>query len=196
VVRANENGWINPHLIEDWIENCWKKWLWPQRNEDNLLILDSCKTHLSQEVKLKCSHYFQTSFIPKGMGGYLNPLELSVIKTFKAKLMKQWEQESLDRACGEATDQQDQRFSKGVESYVKICRWVLESWKQINPQVIMNGFAKAGIESFSSEEVVEAVINDDSVNISSNTTARQDSSNLAGYVGDENLVGDDFNGWT
>jgi len=193
LARANNVGWIEPNLIDDWIENSWKKWLWPlQHSDENLLILDSCETHLSSEIKLRCSKYFQLYYIPEGMGEYLNPLEISVIKSFKQNLIKQWEQELLNRAYGASNDEDgDQRLTIQMRNYMTICRWVLGAWKDINPQVIMNGFAKSGIESFSPEDVVEAILNDRTNHVEADAHCIDATTVHTG----EDYVGDKFNGW-
>lgn len=67
--------------------------------------------------------------------------------------------------------------------------------KDVNPQSIMNGFAKAGIESFSPEEVVEAILSESGDNCEPETSTQSNNNQVSIFPEDENFVGDEFDGW-
>jgi hypothetical protein len=60
-----------------------------ERAEKTLLVMDSCRTHLTLDVKdILHSHIFDVAVIPGGCTKYLQPLDLTVNRSFKANLRK------------------------------------------------------------------------------------------------------------
>ena len=63
----------------------------PLNDSKNLLILDSFRGHLTDGVKQACS-YMNTlrAVIPGGLTSHLQPLDLTVNRSFKAHLRKEY----------------------------------------------------------------------------------------------------------
>jgi hypothetical protein len=60
-----------------------------QKQESKLLIMDSFSGHLTDEVKSALNaHNFDVAIVPGGCTKYLQPLDLTVNRSFKAKLKK------------------------------------------------------------------------------------------------------------
>ena len=86
VIKVNEKGWCNEHEMHYWINNVWNK-----RSElvkpQSLLVLDSFRGHLVDSVKyLFKEDNTHLAVIPGGLTSRLQPLDVSVNKSFKSKV--------------------------------------------------------------------------------------------------------------
>jgi hypothetical protein len=86
-VRAQEKGWITEDLVRDWVKVMWQRRPGALLNIPSLLVLDSFKGHLTEEVKkvIRAGNSDMV-VIPGGMTSLLQPLDVSVNKPFKDRL--------------------------------------------------------------------------------------------------------------
>lgn len=80
------------------------------------------------------------SIIPGGLTKILQPLDISVNRSFKVKLRKIWESWMSD---GEHSFTKTGRMRRA--SYAEVCDWVAEAWNDVKSETIRNGFGKANI---------------------------------------------------
>jgi hypothetical protein len=80
IIRANQKGWMNENEMLYWIENIWTK---RERisNPQSLLVLDSFSAHIVGEKNTNIA------VIPGGLTSRLQPLDVSVNKSFKTKVI-------------------------------------------------------------------------------------------------------------
>ena len=78
--------------------------------------------------------------IPGGLTKILQPLDISVNRSFKAKLRKSWEEWMISGNHTFTKTGKQRRVD-----YVTIIEWILEAWNTIPTSTIINGFIKAGI---------------------------------------------------
>ena len=106
----------------------------------SLLIYDAAKSHLTDEVKREVKKYSKLAVIPGGLTKLLQPLDLSVNKSFKDKMKmksKNWMRE------GKHEFTKSNKMKRA--SYSEVCNWIVECWNKISEYVIKNGFKKAKI---------------------------------------------------
>ncbi len=83
-----ENNTVNSSIMVDWIDN----WLapmysWRAKGERVMLIMDSFRGHKTTEVKEACKrHDIDICMIPGGCTKYLQPLDLTVNRSYKCRL--------------------------------------------------------------------------------------------------------------
>jgi len=75
IVKASEKGWMNQEIMQIWLKNVFFK-------PKSLLIYDSATPHLTPEVKKLVNSYSQLAVIPGGLTKKLQPLDISVNKSF------------------------------------------------------------------------------------------------------------------
>jgi hypothetical protein len=51
VISANEKGWMNSKVMKFWLENEWRKIKMVLFNPKSLLMLDSCRAHITPEIE-------------------------------------------------------------------------------------------------------------------------------------------------
>ena len=86
IIRANQTGWMKENEMLNWIENVWAK---RERfsNPQSLLVLDSFSAHIVDSVKRRFGEKnTNIAVIPGGLTSRLQPLDVSVNKSFKTKV--------------------------------------------------------------------------------------------------------------
>ena len=98
-----------------------------QDTERKLLNLDSCKVHEVGSVrKAALSHNFDLLIIPPGCTKYLQPLDLTVNRSFKAMSRKHWVEDQW-------TEYKDIEINK-------FCKQACKAWDAVKRSVMINGF--------------------------------------------------------
>ena len=102
-----------------------------------MLIMDSFRAHMTERVKRACAEKQITqAVIPGGMTGMLQPLDLTVNRSFKCKLKEFYHRNQGLYATGR------QRFSTkcafNLHLLTLACKY---AWAQVSGDTIRNGFA-------------------------------------------------------
>lgn len=85
-IRANEKGWMNEKEMLWWIETVWTSRN-PFGNSRSLLVLDSFRGHIVNSVKNRLvEKNTNIAVIPGGCTSKLQPLDVAINKSFKAKV--------------------------------------------------------------------------------------------------------------
>ncbi|CAJ0602651.1 unnamed protein product [Cylicocyclus nassatus] len=140
ILKANAHGWMNEELMHDWVEE-WMGSEHPAKSpEKALLILDAACCHITMEAKKAIQKRAKIAVMPGGLTKYLQPLDISVNNSFKAKLRNRWEEWMImDDAKHSYTKQGHMRHA----TYREVCLWVLQSIQEVTAQCIRNGFRRA-----------------------------------------------------
>ncbi len=86
IVRTNPTEWINENKMLYWIENVWVKYA-TLSNPQSLLVLNSFSAHIVDSVKCHFNEKnTNIAVVPGGLTSRLQPLDVSVNKSFKAKV--------------------------------------------------------------------------------------------------------------
>ncbi|KAE8751237.1 hypothetical protein FOCC_FOCC002065 [Frankliniella occidentalis] len=83
-VRAHESGSFNEDITKDWLKTVWARRPGALLNKQSMLVLDSFRGHLTDSVKFQIRELkTDLVIIPGEMTSLLQPLDVSVNKTFK-----------------------------------------------------------------------------------------------------------------
>jgi hypothetical protein len=103
-----------------------EKWLF--FNLKSLLMLDSCRAHITPEIKTNVNKYSKMAIIPGSLMKKLQPLDIMVNKPFKDQLRAKWENWMMG----------------GIHEHNKIGQMKRLSYKDIvaavNEKCVRNGF--------------------------------------------------------
>ncbi|CAI7878614.1 unnamed protein product [Closterium sp. NIES-54] len=120
VVRAQDKGWMDESLVQDWITQVMVPFLKPLREStgrrrEALVVLDSYRGHLTEAVG-QTMRMFRLSrvVIPGGCTPLVQPLDVSINRAFK---------------CG------------------LVLRWIDESWEAIPEELVKKAFVTCGIST-------------------------------------------------
>ena len=91
IVQANQRGWMTSDIFEIWFNNVWKNrkgtFFQKPNTIKNILICDSARSHITEDSKkILLKHLTKMVVIPGGMTSILQPLDISVNKSFKSKI--------------------------------------------------------------------------------------------------------------
>jgi len=154
IVRAQEKGWMNTEMMCQWWDQVWSRRKGSFFNPKSLLVLDSAPAHLTSEVKDKFKNT-TLAVIPGGLTKILQPLDISVNKSFKSKIRRHWEQWMVN---GYHEYTKSGRMKKA--SYEEVCKWIDSSWREITPECIKNGFIKSKVNYYDNNQELEEVETD------------------------------------
>jgi hypothetical protein len=88
IIRANQTGWMNENEMTYWIEKVWTKRAARFSNPRSLLVLDSFSAHIVDSVKNRfIEKNTNIAIISGGLTSRLQPLDVSVNKSFKSKVI-------------------------------------------------------------------------------------------------------------
>lgn len=143
LVRANVKGWMDENGILDWLQNVWDKRKGAVFKKPSMLVWDSFKAHLTEDVKKKCGQ-LRTSMavIPGGLTSLMQPLDVSLNKPFKDRLRAKWMQWMTE---------ENKPVTKGGNTkkvdIVTIAEWVKDAWSEIPSEKIIHSFKKCCISN-------------------------------------------------
>ncbi|CAI6009745.1 unnamed protein product [Closterium sp. NIES-65] len=92
VVRAQEKGWMDEALVQDWITQVMVPFLKPLRETtgrcwEGLVVLDSYRGHLTEAVGQTMQMFWLSrAVIPGGYTPLMQPLDVSVNRAFKSEV--------------------------------------------------------------------------------------------------------------
>ena len=76
-------------LVKDWVDKVWDRGPGALRRQKAMLVLDSFRGHLNEDVKKKLQRgRTDTVVIPGGVTSILQPLDISINKPFKESLRR------------------------------------------------------------------------------------------------------------
>ena len=198
IVRGNQKGWMNSEMMRDWLESVWKPKIALSKifNQKSIIILDSARAHLTEAVKTEINNYSIPAVIPGGLTKILQPIDLSVNKSFKDKLRMEWNKWMKNGQHEFTPSGRTKRASLS-----EVCKWVSRSWNAIEINCVKNGFKKSKIyEAISQEENITCDFEiGDNVNIVIDENESENNEiddlnaqmNDLSFIDDENF--DDFN---
>lgn len=128
---ATANGWMESAVFKNYFEKSFIKHL--SKDRPVLVIYDGHATHLSLEViKTAIENQIIILKLPPHTSHLLQPLDLSVFKSLKSR----WDAKLVEW----------QRKNVGVKIPKRIfSKLIGEIWTETKPEIIINGFVKAGI---------------------------------------------------
>ena len=94
IVTQNEKGWMNQDVMKLWLSRCYGRR--PDgffRQNPALLVMDSMRAHITPEIK-ESVHALNSipAIIPGGLTKLLQPMDISVNRSFKLVLRELWEE--------------------------------------------------------------------------------------------------------
>lgn len=148
VVAVNEKGWMNQEMMNLWLTKCYTKR--PDgffKTRKALLVMDSMRAHITPQFKdkIKACNSIPV-IIPGGLTKILQPLDISVNRSFKAVLRRLWEEWMVD---GEHSFTATGRMRHAT--YQQVLGWIDTAWASVTIETILSGFRKAGITGTDAE---------------------------------------------
>lgn len=143
IVRCQEKGWMDNALVLDWVKCVWERRPGALLKLKNMLVLDSFRGHMTDDVKKKLQEgKTEQVCIPGGMTSLLQPLDVCINRPFKAHL-KHFYLEWMATTVHETTP--TGRLKK--PTLTLICDWILAAWNLIPNDLVAKSFKKCCISN-------------------------------------------------
>ncbi|CAI7926935.1 unnamed protein product [Closterium sp. NIES-54] len=146
-VACHENGWMDSPGVVRWLEEGVKPFLKPRfgrHAKSSMLVLDSYRGHLTEEVKEKLREMnCVPAIIPSGCTAEVQPLDVCVNKSFKASVRQHYQR------WFEAEGQEQLTAAGNLKkpSPEVVLRWVSQAWKAVPADLIKHAFLTCGISN-------------------------------------------------
>jgi hypothetical protein len=129
-------AWIDTEEMKKYIDTVLVPFMIGRLGQNALLLLDNFSVHASDTIKEKLQGIgFDLLYIPKGMTGILQPLDIAVNKPFKDKLKTHYTEWLTARIL---TNPQAIRKTKPKRE--DISAWMAASWDTMAKGIIRNSF--------------------------------------------------------
>lgn len=144
VIHAQDSGWMDAAGIILWAKKVWGTRPGGLLRKRSLLVWDSFRAHLGDEVKrhLKTEHNTDMAVIPGGLTSIVQPLDVCLNKPFKDRMREKWAMWMID---GEKSFTPAGNVRAAPLDL--ITTWVLDSWNDLSDQIIQRSFKKCGISN-------------------------------------------------
>ncbi|KAF4794406.1 pogo transposable element with KRAB domain-like protein [Turdus rufiventris] len=159
IVEVNPKGRMDEEIMKNWLAE-----VYVQRPDGffhaspALLVYDSMRAHKTKSVKALVEKMnSELAVIPGDFTEEVQPLDISIIRSFKAKLQLTWENWMLE---GERSFTKTRRQRQA--SYATVCQWILDAWHKISARTVIQGFVKADIIPELTSDDIESTDTDDS----------------------------------
>ncbi|CAI7810822.1 unnamed protein product [Closterium sp. NIES-54] len=130
-----------------WLEECVKPFLKPRFGrcaKSSLLVLDSYRGHLTEGVKEKFRELnCVPAVIPSGCTAEVQPLDVSINKSFKASIRQQYQKWFQE----EGQEQLTAAGNLKKPPPAVVLRWVSRAWKAVPAELIKRAFLTCGISN-------------------------------------------------
>ncbi|CAI7891540.1 unnamed protein product [Closterium sp. NIES-53] len=147
VVRAQEKGWMDEGLVQDWITQVLVPFLKPireraGRRREALVVLDSYRSHLTEAIGQTMRMFRLTrAVIPGGCTPLLQPLDVSVNRAFKAGTRHCYGTWFEDIGINTRTRAGEMSPAETV------LKWIDKSWQEVPKELIRKSFVTCGIST-------------------------------------------------
>ena len=136
---TNERAWVDGKLICEWLNITFPRIV--RGKNRGLIIWDSCRAHISKEVKNHCrSLDVDMVVIPGGMTAYLQAGDLCYYKPFKDVLntyIEEWK--------AGTTVQYTPRGNPRPPDKATVNDWVRRSWRCVEEELVLRGLELCGL---------------------------------------------------
>ena len=152
---VQDNAWMDQHKMIDWVENVVKPWgLSTPEGIVPILLLDSYRCHLmTSVVDLNQQAGVEVEFIPGGLTGLCQPLDIGVNKPLKNRVYRKWEEYMLSVGLDQVKTKPPTRLT--------MVEWAVSSLNSISEQIIKNAWRLSNYDYFPNEPKENDTTNND-----------------------------------
>ncbi|CAI7807172.1 unnamed protein product [Closterium sp. NIES-54] len=147
MVGCQANEWMEATAVIQWLDEGVVPFPKPKfgvQSRSAMLVLDSYRGHLTKEVKARFAvHNIVPAVIPAGCTADVQPLEVSVNKSFKASVCQQYQ--SWFEADGMNILTPAGNIKKPPPTMV--LKWISRAWKAVPVDLIKKAFLTCGISN-------------------------------------------------
>ncbi|CAI7780189.1 unnamed protein product [Closterium sp. NIES-54] len=158
VVRAQNKGWMDESLVQDWITQVMVPFLKPLREStgrrrEAFVVLDSYRGHLTEAVGQTMQMFrLSRAVIPGGCTPLVQPLDVSINRAFKCGVRHRYsgwfEEDGINTTTKSGVLNHDICMCNLKKPPAElVLRWIDESWEAIPEELVKKAFVTCGIST-------------------------------------------------
>lgn len=134
IVTSSQTGWVKEETIHHWLDEVFSPHI--QEAQHFMLVVDRYRVHRTENFGVRVTEDGGLlNFIPAGCTSLVQPLDLTVMRSFKCHTRNAWKTWKKEN-----TDETGRCEPIGLRDVVGI---VSSAWDAVIPEVIENGFEAA-----------------------------------------------------
>ena len=139
-VSFHKKGWMDESGVKEWIRQCLPR---TRNHEQSLLVWDSFRAHLTDEVKAALKQRkIDVAVIPGGLTPVLQPLDKCLNKPFKDNIRKKYLAWMISGPFEYTPSGKKKAPTRNL-----VLRWVNEAWREIQAEMVVKSFKTCGISN-------------------------------------------------
>ena len=139
-VSFHKKGWMDESGVKEWIRQCLPR---TRNHEKSLLVWDSFRAHLTDEVKAALKQRkIDVAVIPGGLTPVLQPLDKCLNKPFKDSIRKKYLAWMISGPFEYTPSGKKKAPTRNL-----VLRWVNEAWQEIRAEMVVKSFKTCGISN-------------------------------------------------
>jgi hypothetical protein len=136
IYAVQPNAWIDTDEMLRYIDTILAPYAARQLGRRCLIMLDSFSVHLNDRIQQKLQDVgYDPLYIPKGLTGLLQPLDICVNKPFKDLLKDYYTQWLIS-----SIDFNDPQIRRPKLSRFLLAQWVQRGWGNVSSNIVKNAF--------------------------------------------------------
>jgi hypothetical protein len=141
IAAGQESAWATIPIVVKWINEVFKPWLIERKIQSSVILMDELPSHTNHDVKFELmKHNAKSVIIPGGDTSILQPLDVSVNRSFKAKMRKSYAEWSKEQSPPKTVSGKSYQID-----YNRLLEHVQTSWNSITADTIRNGWRQCGL---------------------------------------------------
>ena len=139
-VSFHKKGWMDESGVKEWIRQCLPR---TRNHEQSLLVWDSFRAHLTDDVKAALKQRkIDVAVIPGGLTPVLQPLDRCLNKPFKDSIRRKYLTWMISGPFEYTPSGKKKAPTRNL-----VLRWVNEAWREIPAEMVMKSFRTCGISN-------------------------------------------------
>ena len=139
-VSFHKKGWMDESGVKEWIRQCLPR---TQNHEQSLLVWDSFRAHLTEDVKAALKQRkIDVAVIPGGLTPVLQPLDKCLNKPFKDSIRRKYLAWMISGPFEYTPSGKKKAPTRNL-----VLRWVNEAWREIPAEMVTKSFKTCGISN-------------------------------------------------
>ena len=139
-VSFHKKGWMDESGVKEWIRQCLPR---TQNHEQSLLVWDSFRAHLTEDVKAALKQRkIDVAVIPGGLTPVLQPLDKCLNKPFKDSIRRKYLAWMISGPFEYTPSGKTKAPTRNL-----VLRWVNEAWREIPAEMVTKSFKTCGISN-------------------------------------------------
>ena len=106
-------AWNNADIMKKWVNAVWRRYAYFKLKKKNMLVMDDSSMHKIPEIKRSVElSETKVTMIPGGLTRYLQPLDVSINKSFKVEMRRKYNEYCIKKYKSKSFTETNNRLGR------------------------------------------------------------------------------------